>query len=179
MAPKVKNVMGSNHSRKGKTSGSSSAREPMQKNGKKVVQRYGWEWFECHKKVKYMGNEFVNEVRLQSQFPVTYQIMIELGLRFTFENSGNCNLTLVREFYNNLRWRFCYGGLNTYFLRAEGTEEEIVDMTISYHPDMTGKLVDVTRTKALDTSYGPILSAQERQTRDDNITARMFGVAEL
>ncbi|KAH0764788.1 hypothetical protein KY285_000659 [Solanum tuberosum] len=83
------------------------------------------------------------------------------------------------KFRNNLRWRFCYGGLITLFLRAEGIEEETVDMTVAYHPDMTGKLVDVTRTKALDTSHGPVLSAQDRQARDDNVMARMFGMAEL
>uniref|UniRef100_M1DZ80 Uncharacterized protein n=1 Tax=Solanum tuberosum TaxID=4113 RepID=M1DZ80_SOLTU len=81
MAPKVKNVGGSNGSRKGKTSRSSSGREPVQKFGKKAVQKYGWEWFKCQKEAKYMGEKFVNEVRLQSQFPVIYRTMIELGLR--------------------------------------------------------------------------------------------------
>ncbi|KAG5612368.1 hypothetical protein H5410_023649, partial [Solanum commersonii] len=185
-----------------------------------------------------MGEEFVNEVRLQSQFPDIYRIVHELGLRFIFANLGDCNLTLVREFYanwltetkykiapvrgknvnfsarilnellgtpnwkhntlhfanfdqvtwvwlkivcsvllpakhlidvtrdrvvlvymlmkgmpinvgailrqnmmkfkNNLRWRFCYGGLITYFLRAEGIEEETMDMTVAYHPNLMG-----------------------------------------
>ncbi|KAH0675425.1 hypothetical protein KY285_023226 [Solanum tuberosum] len=70
-------------------------------------------------------------------------------------------------------------GLITHFLRAEGIEEETVDMTVAYHPDLTGKLVDVTRTKALDTSHGTVLSAPERQARDDSVMARMFGMAEL
>ncbi|KAH0636136.1 hypothetical protein KY290_036565 [Solanum tuberosum] len=52
-------------------------------------------------------------------------------------------------------------------------------MTVAYHPDLTGKLVDVTRTKALDTSHGPIMSAQDRQAHDDSVMARMFGVAKL
>ncbi|KAH0656144.1 hypothetical protein KY285_031026 [Solanum tuberosum] len=85
----------------------------------------------------------------------------------------------MMKFRNNLRCRFCYGGLITRFLRAEGIREETVDITVAYHPDLTGKLVDVTRTKALDTSYGPILSAQERQAHDDSVMARMFGMAEL
>uniref|UniRef100_M1DJB3 Putative plant transposon protein domain-containing protein n=1 Tax=Solanum tuberosum TaxID=4113 RepID=M1DJB3_SOLTU len=251
-----------------------------------------------------MGDEFLNKVRLQSQFPIIYRTVMELGLRFVFENSSDCNLTLVREFYdnwltemkyktvpirgkdvkfsarilneflgtsncdtnefnslkykppyrdiqhtlcevesttrwerskdtrrhntlhfanfnqvarvwlkivcsmllpakhlsevtrervvlvymlmkemsitvgailrqsmmkfrNNLRWRFWYGGLITHFLRAEGIEEEPVDMIVAYHPDLTGKIVHVTRTKALDTSHGPVLLAQERQPRDD------------
>uniref|UniRef100_M1DGA8 Uncharacterized protein n=1 Tax=Solanum tuberosum TaxID=4113 RepID=M1DGA8_SOLTU len=52
-------------------------------------------------------------------------------------------------------------------------------MTVAYHPDLTGKLVDVTHTKALDTSHRHVLSAQERQSRDDNVMARMFGMAKL
>uniref|UniRef100_M1E149 Putative plant transposon protein domain-containing protein n=1 Tax=Solanum tuberosum TaxID=4113 RepID=M1E149_SOLTU len=316
MAPKAKNVAGSKRNRKGESSGSSSGRETVQKFGKKAMERYGWEWFESQREVKYMGDEFVNEVRLQSQFPNIYRTVHELGLRFIFDNRGDFNLTLVREFYanwltgmkyktlpvrekdvkfsaqilnellgtpncdpdefnnlkdkppymdirhslcgvdstamwerskdtgrhntlnfanfnqvsrvwlkivysvllpakhltevtrdrvvlvymlmkgmpinvgailrqnmmkfrNNLRWRFCYGGLITYFLRAEGIEEKAVDMTVAYHPDLTSKLVDVTRTKALDMSHGHVLFAQERHARDDNIMARMFGMEEL
>ncbi|KAH0679319.1 hypothetical protein KY284_020404 [Solanum tuberosum] len=263
-----------------------------------------------------MGDEFVNEVRLQSQYPDIHRTVDELGLRFIFDNPGDCNLTLVREFYanwltetkykivpvrgedvkfsahilnellgtpncdpdvfndlkdkppyrdirhtlcgvdsnarwelskdtgrhntlhfasfnqvarvwlkivcsvllptkhltdvtrdrvvlvymlmkgmpinigaflrqnmmkfrNNLRWRFCYGGLITRFPRIEGIEKKEVDMTVAYHPDLTGKLVDVTRTKALDTSHGHVLSSQERHARDDSVMAKMFGMAEL
>ncbi|KAG5612369.1 hypothetical protein H5410_023650 [Solanum commersonii] len=43
MVPKVKSVAGSKRSRKGEASGSSSGQEPVQKFGKKVVERYGWE----------------------------------------------------------------------------------------------------------------------------------------
>ncbi|KAH0776742.1 hypothetical protein KY290_008153 [Solanum tuberosum] len=78
-----------------------------------------------------------------------------------------------------MRWRFCYGGLITRFLRSEGIEEETEDMTVAYHPDLTSKLVDVTRTKALDISHRPVLFAQERQSRDDSVMARMFGMVEL
>ncbi|KAH0669888.1 hypothetical protein KY285_024024 [Solanum tuberosum] len=85
----------------------------------------------------------------------------------------------MMKFQNNMWLRFCYGGLITHFLRGEGIEEETVDMTVAYHPDLTGKLVNVTQTKALDPSHGPVMSAQERQARDDSIMARMFGMAEL
>ncbi|KAH0669774.1 hypothetical protein KY285_023929 [Solanum tuberosum] len=70
-------------------------------------------------------------------------------------------------------------GLITHFLMAEGIEEETIDITVGYHPDLTGELVDVTRTKALDSSHGPVMSALERQARDDSVMARMFGMAEL
>ncbi|KAH0757937.1 hypothetical protein KY290_021430 [Solanum tuberosum] len=85
----------------------------------------------------------------------------------------------MMKFRNNLRWRFYYGGLITRFLRIESIEEKAVDMTVAYHPNLTGKLVDVTRTKALDTSHGHVLSAQERHARDDSVMARMFGMAKL
>ncbi|KAH0761116.1 hypothetical protein KY290_017189 [Solanum tuberosum] len=285
MAPKVKNVAGSKRSRKGEAFGSSSGREPVQKFSKKAVERYGWDWFACQQEAKYMGDEFVNEVRLQSQFPDIYQTVNDLGLRFIFENLGDCNLTLVRKFYANwltetkyktvpirgkdvrfsarilnellgtpncdpdefnglkdkppyrdirhtlcgvdstARWEWSKdtGRHNTlhfanfnqvarvwlkivctvllpakhltevtrdrvvlaYMLMkgipinvgsivSEGIEEEVVDMTVAYHPDLTGKLGDVTHTKALDPSDGTVLSAQERQARDDSVMARMF-----
>uniref|UniRef100_M1DJE3 Putative plant transposon protein domain-containing protein n=1 Tax=Solanum tuberosum TaxID=4113 RepID=M1DJE3_SOLTU len=104
MAPKAKSVAegaGSKRNIKGEASDSSSSQEPFQKFGKKVVERYGHEWFECQKEAKYLGDEYVNEVRLQTQFPVIYNTINALGLRFMFENPGDCNLTLVREFYAN------------------------------------------------------------------------------
>ncbi|KAH0712175.1 hypothetical protein KY289_008134 [Solanum tuberosum] len=75
--------------------------------------------------------------------------------------------------------KFCYGGLITHFLRANGIEEEVVDLTVAFHPDLTGKIVDVTQTKALDTSHGPVMLTQEWQARDDSVMARVFGIEEL
>lgn len=46
----MKNVTGSERNRKGETSESTSDREAAQEFGKKVVERYGNEWFECHRK---------------------------------------------------------------------------------------------------------------------------------
>ncbi|KAH0708909.1 hypothetical protein KY290_010426 [Solanum tuberosum] len=100
MDPKAKNVVGSKRSRRGEASRSSNL-EPVRKFGEKVIERYGWEWFECQREPKYIGNEYVNEVRLQSQFLVIYRIVLELGLRFIFDHPGDCNLSLVREFYAN------------------------------------------------------------------------------
>ncbi|KAG5614215.1 hypothetical protein H5410_014039 [Solanum commersonii] len=37
----------------------------------------------------------------------------------------------MMKFKNNLRWQFCYGRLISHFLRAEGIEEEAVDMTVA------------------------------------------------
>ncbi|KAG5619694.1 hypothetical protein H5410_004912 [Solanum commersonii] len=46
-------------------------------------------------------------------------------------------------------------------------------------PHLVCRLVDVTRTKAHDPSQGPILTAIDRQARDDSWMGRMFGMAEL
>lgn len=43
--------------------------------------------------------EYVNEVRLQSQFLEIYHTVNELGLKFTYDNPKYCNFTLVRDFW--------------------------------------------------------------------------------
>ncbi|KAG5572909.1 hypothetical protein H5410_062675 [Solanum commersonii] len=104
MAPKGKNVdggAGSKRSRKGDVFSSSSSQTPSQKFGKQAVEQYSKEWFECQKEAKYLGDEYVNEVRLQVEFPIIHEIVCNLGLHYVFENEGDCNLTLVREFYEN------------------------------------------------------------------------------
>uniref|UniRef100_M1DPQ9 Uncharacterized protein n=1 Tax=Solanum tuberosum TaxID=4113 RepID=M1DPQ9_SOLTU len=53
MAPKARNVAsgaGFTRNRNGEASGSSSSGEPFQKFGKKVVERYGHEWFDGQKR---------------------------------------------------------------------------------------------------------------------------------
>ena len=82
-------------------------------------------------------------------------------------------------FWKNLRWGFCYGGLITYFLRSHEIKEEEMEMTVAWHPELTAKLIDVTRTKALYTPHMTVFSAKDKQVCDDNIMAHMFGMAEL
>uniref|UniRef100_M1DNS8 Putative plant transposon protein domain-containing protein n=1 Tax=Solanum tuberosum TaxID=4113 RepID=M1DNS8_SOLTU len=59
------------------------------------------EWVECQNEEKYLVDEYVNEVRLQAKFLHIHEIVCDLGLRYIFENQGDCNLTLVGEFYVN------------------------------------------------------------------------------
>lgn len=65
-------------------------------------------------------------------------------------------------------------GLITYFLWSHEIEKEDLDMSVVRHTNLMGKLVDVTRTKVLDTSHGPVLSDPDRQARDDVVMAHMF-----
>ncbi|XP_049372496.1 uncharacterized protein LOC125837407 [Solanum verrucosum] len=179
-APKAKNVAGSKQSRKSEAFGFGN-REPVRKFGKKVVERYGWEWFECQREPKYMGDEYIHEDKPPYRDIQHTFCGVESTARW--ERSKDTGGEILRQnmmkFRNNMRQRFCYGGLITRFLRAQGIDEEAVDLTIAFHPNMVGKLIDMTRTKALDTSHGPILSAQERQACDDNVMARMFSMVEL
>ncbi|KAH0657508.1 hypothetical protein KY289_026256 [Solanum tuberosum] len=108
-----------------------------------------------------------------ANFNQVARVWLKIGMPI---NVGAILRQNMMKFRNNLRWRFYYGGLITRFLRIEGIEEETVDITVAYHPNLTGKLVDVTRTKALDTSHGPILSTPERKARDNSVMARMFGM---
>ena len=52
-------------------------------------------------------------------------------------------------------------GLITHFLKVHEIEKEEVNMTVTRHLDLTGKLVDVTLKKALDISHGSVLSSPD------------------
>ncbi|KAH0633351.1 hypothetical protein KY284_036137 [Solanum tuberosum] len=110
----------------------------------------------------------------QDRVELVYMLMKGMSI-----NVGAILRQNMMKFRNNLRWWFCYGRLITRFFTNQGIEEEACDLTIAVHPELTEKVVDVTRTKALDASHGFVLSTQERQARDDSIMARMFGMAEL
>ncbi|KAH0655199.1 hypothetical protein KY285_030081 [Solanum tuberosum] len=256
MAPKAKNV----------EAGAGSKRN---QKGEKVVKRYGHGWFECQKEANYLGDEFVNEgdcnLTLVREFYANWNTETRFNktvpirgkdVKFTskvlnlFLGTPNCDA----EDYNSLKenppyrdsrhtlcgeestarwdrsndtWRnstlhYAYFnqvarvwlkivcsvflsakhlsdvtrdrvvlvymlmkggdsvlGLITRFLRAGGMEEEELDMNVARTPYLICNMIDVTRTKALDTSHGPVLSAQERHARDDSVMSRMFGMVEL
>lgn len=48
-------------------------------------------------------------------------------------------------------------------------------MTIARRPEMMSKFVDVTRTKAPETSHEPILLALDRQAWDDSVMHACLG----
>ena len=94
-------------------------------------------------------------------------------------NVGEILRQNMMKFTNYLRWQFYYGGLITQFLWSHDNEEEVVDMNVERHPKLTGMLVDVMRTMALDISNGPVFSASDRHLRDDIFMAHMFEMNEL
>uniref|UniRef100_M1E0K3 Putative plant transposon protein domain-containing protein n=1 Tax=Solanum tuberosum TaxID=4113 RepID=M1E0K3_SOLTU len=222
MAPKAKNVAGSKRSTKGKAFGSGN-REPTQKFRKKVVKAYGLLWFDCQREPKYMGDEYVDEVRLQTQIPAMYRTIVKLGLKFILDHSDDCNLTLVREFYAN--WltktqikhvhikgndvRFSARVLNDLLgiPNCDTDEFNRLKETLLYR-DIRHTLCEVESTViwgcSKDTGRHNTLNfvnfnlfarvwlkivcsvllpakhlSEERQPRDDNVMARMFGIAEL
>ncbi|XP_016577508.2 uncharacterized protein LOC107875339 isoform X2 [Capsicum annuum] len=70
--------------------------------------------------------------------------------------------------------RYGFGGLLTRFLRQQGVPEEDVD----YKPPVNLRPLDFSRTKG-PASYGVTLTMPERQARNDEITARMYGLTML
>ncbi|KAG5580800.1 hypothetical protein H5410_051427 [Solanum commersonii] len=176
MAPKVRNVasgVGSKRNRKGETSGSSSTGEPFQKFGKKVVERYGHKWFECQKRQNTLEMSTSMSVFLPAKHLIDMTrdrvVLVYMLMKGMPINVGAILRQNMMKFRKNMRWRFCYGEMITRLLRAEGIEKEELDVTVARHHALVGKIVDVTQTKALDTSYEPILSAQEWHACDDSV----------
>uniref|UniRef100_M1DUH5 Putative plant transposon protein domain-containing protein n=1 Tax=Solanum tuberosum TaxID=4113 RepID=M1DUH5_SOLTU len=121
MAPKGKNVAigsGTKRSRKGAATGSSSRETtnlPPKKFGKQALMHYGEDWYECEQESKYLGDEYVDEGRLRQEFPHIHTQIHALGLQYVFVDQGECNLSLVREFYVN--WNTHHIKLNQGLIR--------------------------------------------------------------
>lgn len=72
---------------------------PARRFGEKTVEPHGITWFNTKKEVKYAPENWIDEGRLTLEFPTIWDKIWELGLRYIFAEPGECNLTLVREFY--------------------------------------------------------------------------------
>ncbi|KAH0665072.1 hypothetical protein KY285_026278 [Solanum tuberosum] len=70
---------------------------------------------------------------------------------------------------------YTFGGLITKMCRTAGVPEENVD----YMEPLFPAPVDITRTKGLDTEFGPAITTVERHRRDKLIMARMYGLEML
>uniref|UniRef100_M1DUM4 Putative plant transposon protein domain-containing protein n=1 Tax=Solanum tuberosum TaxID=4113 RepID=M1DUM4_SOLTU len=76
---------------------------------------YGKDWYECQQESKYLGDEYVDEGRLRHEFPNIHAQINALGLQSLFMNQGECNLSLVHEFYAN--WNTHRVEINKCFIR--------------------------------------------------------------
>ncbi|KAG5585360.1 hypothetical protein H5410_045794 [Solanum commersonii] len=65
--------------------------------------------------------------------------------------------------------KYDFGGPITKMYRAAGVPEENLDYMAPLYP----ALVDISRTKGLDTNFGPTLTTAERHRRDELILARI------
>lgn len=74
------------------------------------------------------------------------------------------------SYHQGRRYRF--GGLLTRFLRDCGVEEEALD----YKPAMDTHHVDMSRTKGLMVTHGPVLTMPEHHARNDKITSQIYGL---
>lgn len=106
MAPKGKGKaseegQGSKQKVGGSSSGGPNMRIPPRRFGKQVVEEHGLDWYNTQLADKYMGDEYVNQQSLQEMFPTIYDGIYNLCLQYIFVDQGECNLTLVREFYAN------------------------------------------------------------------------------
>ncbi|KAG5631152.1 hypothetical protein H5410_002869 [Solanum commersonii] len=82
-------------------------------------------------------------------------------------NAGAILRQNMLKFWTNWRWSFCYGSLQTRYLRILETEEEVYEVYPSCASHLVCHLVDVTKTKAHDPSQGKVCSTTDRQARDD------------
>ncbi|KAH0652424.1 hypothetical protein KY289_030102 [Solanum tuberosum] len=66
---------------------------------------YGKDWYDSQQESKYLGDEYVHEGRLRQEFPNILIYINALGLQYVFMDQGECNLSLVHEFYANWNTR--------------------------------------------------------------------------
>ncbi|KAK4717796.1 hypothetical protein R3W88_016134 [Solanum pinnatisectum] len=205
MAPKAKNVAGSKRSRKGKTFGSSSGRELVQKFGKIDVQKYGWEWFECQKEAKYMGDEFVNEYKTVhvrgKDVKFSTRILNEL-LGTSNCNSDEFNSLKDKPTYRDIRHTLCGVDSTARWERSKDTGRHNILHFANFNQVArvwlkivcsvllpAKHLTEVTRDRVVFYYRGLIthfLRAEgieeetvDHDSRDDSVMTRMFGMEKL
>ncbi|MCD9561302.1 hypothetical protein HAX54_020335 [Datura stramonium] len=71
--------------------------------------------------------------------------------------------------------KYGFSGLLITYLRSQDIEEEALD----YKQRVEWSVVDVTKTKAPDTTYGPVLTLAEQHARDDRYVTKMFDLQML
>ncbi|KAG5576664.1 hypothetical protein H5410_056798, partial [Solanum commersonii] len=195
MAPKSKNVAsgsGTKRGRKGEAAESSSRATnnlPPQKFGERALMHYGKDWYVCQQESKYLGDEYVDEGRLQQEFPNIHAQINALGLPYVFMNQGECNLSLVHEFYVN--WNTRRVEINKGFIQDSWVRfsmEALNEFLGTPNCDTIDFLAMIERPPYRDIRHTlcgvnsivrPVLSVIDRQAHDDSWMGRMSGMAEL
>lgn len=81
---------------------------------------YDMDQYKNQHESKYLGDYYVDEERLGREFPNVDAKINTLGLQYLFVNQGDCNLSLLREFYVN--WNTYPVKINRGFIRDCGVQ---------------------------------------------------------
>ncbi|PHU29657.1 hypothetical protein BC332_01750 [Capsicum chinense] len=76
-------------------------RGKVQKFGFKAVRKDRKQWYTKHTDAKYILEVYIDRARLMREFPSMVQRIEALNINFIFHQPTECNLHLVREFYDN------------------------------------------------------------------------------
>ncbi|MCD9558590.1 hypothetical protein HAX54_016032, partial [Datura stramonium] len=74
---------------------------PIRRFVAKVVEPYGLTWFNTQKEAKYILENWIDEGLLALKFLALPKKIRELGASYIFNESKMCNVTFLREFYEN------------------------------------------------------------------------------
>ncbi|MCD9638390.1 hypothetical protein HAX54_022331, partial [Datura stramonium] len=90
---------------------------PAKQFGAQALEPHGLTWFNTQKEAKYAPENWIDESRLALEFPVVRDKLHKLGVGYIFAKLEECNLTLVREFYEN--WDTLFGERTKVKIRAQ------------------------------------------------------------
>ncbi|KAG5615721.1 hypothetical protein H5410_015545 [Solanum commersonii] len=173
--------------------------------GDKVITPEGKKWHKSHTEAKYFSDVILDDVNLEREFPHIMRRLQELHMCFIFQDPSECNVSVVREFYANLKpdarshfviMRGVEVSLTPVLLnQILGTTDDPPDMlmginisppyqqasdipeeSVDYMAPLFTTPLDVTKTKGPENIHGPILTTTEQNMRDDMITACIFGL---
>ncbi|MCD9641061.1 hypothetical protein HAX54_026878 [Datura stramonium] len=126
--------------------------KPLRRFGLRwVTKQEGKKWFKKHKESKYSHELFIDRKSLASEFPHIVNKLDTLGIGFVFNDLGECNLNMVREFLAN--W----------------------DPKERYDP----KGIGMIKTKDPEGIHGPVLSISEWHERFNNMLSHLYGMQML
>lgn len=70
-----------------------------------------------HTKAKYFSDMVIEDEHWEMDFPNIRCLMLELHMNFIFQDSSECNVNIMREFYAN--WKI---GDHSHYVKMRGVE---------------------------------------------------------